>query len=405
MSRTLGYARIAFILFATLGLLATASKGSEPSTLTPSKFAEIKDKAEHGSVRQEIELGTAYFNGNGVPQDNRQAALWYERAAQAGDPAAQNLIAYLYQAGIGVPADNARAVHWYQLAAAGGLSEGKLNLGVVYLNGKGLPRDTSMAERLFREAVRKGNGTGAAFLGDMYFFGIGVPQNPEIGESWFQTGVKLHDAFAEFCMGSLYSVAPNHPHDIRKAAALMRMAVEQGYVPAMHSLGLLLVNHPVSANSSREAATIFETAASAGHWKSSILLGIMARDGNGLPADPRNAFYHFRVASLQGGPEAQRLVANDLKALDRQLPAETRSQIEASAHAWYEEHHLQLAFIGTSEKSRSTLPVVALEVPSFDTHVGELVPPLAFQQTAPPGRDPRSCASQNGVCPGPEPIY
>src|SRR5579862_4060822 len=62
------------------------------------------------SVKDAIQYGAAYLAGRGRPQDLAQAAYWYERAANAGDPLAQNEIGYFYQVGIGVPKDLQRAV-------------------------------------------------------------------------------------------------------------------------------------------------------------------------------------------------------------------------------------------------------------------------------------------------------
>ena len=41
-----------------------------------------------------------------------------------------------------------------------------------------------------------------------------------------------------------------------------------------------------------------------------MLLGILARDGNGVPKDSKAAYYHFRVACLQGGDEAEEAPCN-----------------------------------------------------------------------------------------------
>src|SRR5579863_3953231 len=53
------------------------------------------------TIQHEIQLGTAYLAGHGVAQDQKLAAYWYEKAANAGDPFAQNQIGYLYQVGLG----------------------------------------------------------------------------------------------------------------------------------------------------------------------------------------------------------------------------------------------------------------------------------------------------------------
>jgi hypothetical protein len=40
--------------------------------------------AEQGDAIDQADLGTAYFHGNGVPQDFRKAYIWYAVAAEGG---------------------------------------------------------------------------------------------------------------------------------------------------------------------------------------------------------------------------------------------------------------------------------------------------------------------------------
>ena len=143
-------------------------------------------------------------------------------------------------------------------------------------------------------------------------------------EKWFETGLKLHEPLAAYNLGLLYSAYVDHPQDLPKAAELLRQAADAGYVPAMHSLGLLLVNHPELKQDPQQSLALLETAANAGSWKSSIVLGILARDGRGMPIDNKAAYFHFRVAVLQGGAEANHLMKRDIDTLAAKIGADER---------------------------------------------------------------------------------
>jgi TPR repeat protein len=65
-------------------------------------------------------MGTQYFLGRGAPRDYREAARWYERAAEQGDEGSAYIVASLYEKGEGVAQDRVRALYWYSRAAAGG---------------------------------------------------------------------------------------------------------------------------------------------------------------------------------------------------------------------------------------------------------------------------------------------
>ena len=363
------YIVIAMLILAGVNLWAV----NEPS-YPSQKLSQLKAKAERGSVQQELQLANAYLLGDEVPRDAAQAAFWYERAAEAGQPAAQNQIGYFYQAGIGVPVNLPRAAHWFQLAAASGSVIGTMNLGVAYLGGLGVPKNEATAQQLFAEAFHKGSGTAASYMGDMYFFGVGMQANRVTAESWYKAGTKLHDPSAAFKLGTLYSVTEGHVQDLRKAVRLLRLSAEGGYVPAMHSLGVLLINHPEFTKSAHEAPPWVEKAANAGSWKSSMVLGVLARDGKEVPADREAAYYYFQVAAREGGTEAQQLLAYDLKMLEAKLGSGAQERLKSAADAWAAQHSLALLYIDKNIIAHSHNPAFAIAVAPPGAFVGQLVP-------------------------------
>jgi TPR repeat protein len=65
----------------------------------------------------QLNLGTMYANGHGVPQDYAEAVKWFSLAAEQGYANAQYNLGVSYDRGEGVPQDHAQAVKWYRLAA------------------------------------------------------------------------------------------------------------------------------------------------------------------------------------------------------------------------------------------------------------------------------------------------
>jgi TPR repeat protein len=349
-------------------MLASAAVGE---VLPDTPGTEIR-----GHVSKETALGEAYLTGKGVPQDIKQAAYWYEKAAGLGDPVAQNQIGYLYQVGLGVPADPIRAVHWYQLAAANGLADAKVNLAVAYIWGTGAQRNTATGEQLLLEAAGKGNPIAATYLGDMHYLGIGVPKDEAAGEKWYEKAVKEHSYLAEYRMGMILSESTGHSRNVKLAVSLFRQSAAAGFVPAMHSLGRLLVNHPELCDSHDEALRLLNDAASAGTWQSSMVLGALARDGKWVPRDERQAYLHFRAGAIQGGEPAKALAANDLQRLSTTISAEDRAKLDDQAQAWAHEHGKLISMMYRGQKSGSS--AVALVAPSGGAHAGTLLPLTAF---------------------------
>ena len=337
-------------------------------------LTSVRANAEQGSIRDEILLAGDYFDGTGVEKDPKMAAYWYERAAGHGSPEAQNQIGYFYQAGIGVPKDAKRAFHWYQLAAVSGFAKAKVNLAVAYLRGIGVQQNDEVAVRLFNQAFQDGNGTAATYLGLLYYFGIAVKQDRAAAEKWFESGLKLHDPLAAYDLGSMYSVNADHPHDLPKAATLLRQAADGGYVPAMHSLGLMLVNHPELKQGPQESRSLLETAANAGSWKSSVVLGILARDGRGAPVDYKTAYYHFRVALLQGGAEAEKLIKKDIEINAARISQEEGQTAVSAANTWFEHHSIPLMYVYKEGAPRRDFPLAGIAL-APDGSAGQLLPP------------------------------
>lgn len=87
---------------------------------TPDKTALLKAAAEGGDAIAQVDLGSAYLNGDGVARDPAKAAEWWERSASQGNAKAQVLLAAALAKGDGMTKDVAKAMEWAQKAAAQG---------------------------------------------------------------------------------------------------------------------------------------------------------------------------------------------------------------------------------------------------------------------------------------------
>jgi hypothetical protein len=142
----------------------------------------------------------------------------------------------------------------------------------------------------------------------------------------------------------------------------------------MHSLGLLLVNHAELKQDPQQIRSLLETAANAGSWKSSVVLGILARDGRGTPVDPKAAYYHFQVAVLQGGAEADKYIRPSMEIVGAKINEEERQAAASDAKTWHEQHSLALAFVYKEGTSRHDFPTVGIAYASQGSSAGQLLP-------------------------------
>ena len=86
----------------------------------PKAAALYRKDAELGVIAAQVNLAFMYLDGQGVPQDDQQAANWFAKAAAQGNVEAQFNLGVLYQEGKGVPKDPVEASKWFHLAKSFG---------------------------------------------------------------------------------------------------------------------------------------------------------------------------------------------------------------------------------------------------------------------------------------------
>ena len=87
-----------------------------------------------------------------------EAARWFGRSAEQGDPAGQTEFALRLYRGQGVTRDRVRAFRLMLEAARSGDMVAQYNVGVMYQRGNGTERDVAKARQWLQRAADKGNG-------------------------------------------------------------------------------------------------------------------------------------------------------------------------------------------------------------------------------------------------------
>ncbi len=318
-------------------------------------------------IRDDLKKAISFETGKGAPRDEAEAADWFRRAADLGDPVAQNQMGYLYVWGIGVERNAAQAIRWFARAAGSGMQQAKLNMAVLFMRGIGVARDPQFARQILQELAERKNARAADYLGVIYMRGEGVPQDSKRAEEYFRLSAKGKNPEGEFAMGRLCWIEPGHEHDLRKAARYLRKSANAGYVPAMYTLGVLLTEHAeLSRGGSGEAKMLLRRAAEAGTWQSSATLGVT--EAQGEPGDAEAAFRWLTIAVKQGGPAAAAKLRENLERLKARLSAEQQEQQEQAAARWMEQHPHRDVFVFGGEGSEESLMA---EVYAMPVHAAE----------------------------------
>ena len=136
MKRIVYAAILAFILFIPPCLLAQNYTEEAQANYAVGLLYSIKQDyqeafkwfikaAEQGHAVAQLNLGSMYYNGEGVHQDYKEAVKWFNKSAEQGNADAQAYMSRLYYYGQGVPEDYVQAYKWSNLAAAQGFEGAK----------------------------------------------------------------------------------------------------------------------------------------------------------------------------------------------------------------------------------------------------------------------------------------
>ena len=129
--------------------------------------------------RCEVIAATAYLTGDLITQNYGKAVEWYSKAANSGDGAAAEKLAYMYDRGLGVSVDKVQSLKWLQRAADLNYAPAAYELGLAYESNNGISMDLPRAKKLYEQAAALAYVPAFVALGSMYAEGRGVKQDRE----------------------------------------------------------------------------------------------------------------------------------------------------------------------------------------------------------------------------------
>lgn len=143
---------------------------------------------DKGSTTAMVELGVMYGTGNGVPKDEAQARLLFERAAAAGNPRGVTNLAAL---GGGAPPSDPQSRALFTKAAEAGSAEAQYQLGLMASDGIGGPRDDVSARTWFERAAAQNHAGALERLGAFAQNGRGGPQDANAAKAYYERAAAL----------------------------------------------------------------------------------------------------------------------------------------------------------------------------------------------------------------------
>jgi TPR repeat protein len=128
----------------------------------------IRALAQAGHADAQALLGQLLLDGNGLPQDQPAALVWFTRAAAQHHVMAINMVGRCYDLGWGTVPDKVRAAACYRIAAERRLDWGMYNYATLLALGAGVAEDKPAALAWFRKAAALGNAKAINFVGSFH---------------------------------------------------------------------------------------------------------------------------------------------------------------------------------------------------------------------------------------------
>lgn len=129
----------------------------------------LESVAKAGDPTAQYQLGLLYYNGKGVPEDEKKAVQLLTSSAEKGNVDAMYQLGNAYTFGSETPrlvADaDIEAANWYFKAAKAGNADAQYSLGLLFMAGKGLVKNEKEASYWMQQAARNGHKDAKNYVG------------------------------------------------------------------------------------------------------------------------------------------------------------------------------------------------------------------------------------------------
>ncbi|RWL92924.1 MAG: sel1 repeat family protein [Mesorhizobium sp.] len=191
--------------------------------------------ASSGDLVAAFNLGLCFAEGVGVGKDQERAARWMGRAAE-GVAEAQYMYARMLQEGRGMAADQRQARVWFERAAKAGIVDAQVALAEMLYNGRGGERSVVAAAHLFKRAAAAGHAGAMFAIGVLYETGQGLSINQKAAQEWFAAAAERGHGHAQLMLGRYLSKGIAGDHDSAAARVWLERAAAHGLQEASDEL-------------------------------------------------------------------------------------------------------------------------------------------------------------------------
>lgn len=177
-----------FVIFVITIFVVDADSVENSDPVKKITYVKNQEAVNSQAVDPELEYYVARIYETGAPgieKNAKEAAKWYQKAANKGHIFAKTNLAVMYARGNGVQKNSALAVKLYQEASDLGDDVATYDLGLQFELGDGIEQNYSQAFKYYLKAAQQGVLCAQNDLGALYASGKGVKQNDTQAAFWF----------------------------------------------------------------------------------------------------------------------------------------------------------------------------------------------------------------------------
>ncbi len=244
-------------------------------------------------------LGRLHYEGTLIPQDLRQAYLYFSQAVDLGHTAAHFQLGLMHEEGRGVPVTPSEAAYHYRIAALEGNNEALRRLSQFYLTGKGVTMDLDRAGFWLQRLAQAGSSGGMLALIDI---AITQERYDQALRRLRQLSSSSNHQLAGFAYDRLsrcYQHGFGVERDEERARRYFDEAVKRRQPDALTHLALRQI-----AEGKVEVALANLREASRHSPEAAFYLGQMHFFGTHVSIDQTQAFAYMRLAAARGYAKA-----------------------------------------------------------------------------------------------------
>jgi TPR repeat protein len=280
-------AAIALLLFAAAPVFAQeADKGPRAISVDPARFGSRQPDAAFGAFQRGL-----YITAFNLARPR----------AEAGDPAAQTLIAEIYSRGLGIARDAGKAVHWYAKAAEQGVAEAQFQYGLALIDGTIVAASNEEALRYLRLAADQGHA-----LAQFNFAQLTLKLRPgaegmKLAADYYEKAASGGLPDAEYAMAQVYAAGVGgRSRDLREARRWLEEAARKNFDTAQLDLATWLIEGRGGKRDLEAGFNWMRIAASGGNVAAQNRLAKLYRGGIGTEGDPITAAAWSIIARRAG---------------------------------------------------------------------------------------------------------